>query len=139
MKLTTFTDYGLRTLMYLAAKPDELCSVKEVAQNYKISQNHLVKVVHRLSQLGYIKTVKGKGGGIQIEQSAFNLKLGDLITQLEPNMHTVECFDPKSNTCNITNSCHLKHYLHEGTKAFTDTMNQYTLADTIIKNIFIDN
>lgn len=131
MQLTRFTDYGLRTLMYLAAHPHTLSSVKEISEYYNISRNHLVKVVHRLSQLGYIETSKGKGGGIKIIKESKDLRLGDLITCLEPNMDTVECFDADTNTCLITESCQLKHYLFEATQNFMCTMNKYTLADTI--------
>lgn len=131
MQLTRFTDYGLRTLMYVAARRENSTSVKEVADHYGISRNHLVKVVHRLSQLGYIETTKGKGGGIKIAKDATKLRLGDLIKQLEPNMNMVECFDANTNTCRITGSCQLKHYLFEATQNFINTMNKYTLADTV--------
>lgn len=131
MQITRFTDYGLRTLMYVAARSENIASVKEIAEYYGISRNHLVKVVHRLSQLGYIETTKGKGGGLQIAQGAGNLRLGDLISQLEPNMGIAECFDTKTNTCRITGSCQLKHYLFEAMKNFIDTMNKYTLADMV--------
>lgn len=131
MQITRFTDYGLRTLMYVAARSENIASVKEVSDHYGISRNHLVKVVHRLSQLGYIETTKGKGGGIKIAKGTEKLRLGELIKQLEPNMNMVECFDAKTNTCRITGSCQLKHYLFEATQSFINTMNKYTLADTV--------
>jgi Rrf2 family transcriptional regulator, nitric oxide-sensitive transcriptional repressor len=131
MQLTLFTDYGLRTLMYLAAHPERLSSVKEIAEHYGISRNHLVKVVHRLAQLSYIETAKGKGGGIKIAEETIQFHLGDLIAALEPNMCMVECFNPETNTCRITGSCQLKHYLFEATQNFINTMNKYTLADTV--------
>lgn len=131
MQLTNFTDYGLRTLMYVAARSENTVSVKEIAEHYGISRNHLVKIVHRLAQLGYIKTAKGKGGGIKIANNMEKLRLGDLIKELEPNMTIVECFDPENNTCRITDACQLKHYLFEATQNFISTMNKYTLADTI--------
>ncbi|MAS87824.1 MAG: BadM/Rrf2 family transcriptional regulator [Micavibrio sp.] len=137
MQLTSFTDYGLRVLMYLAANPDRLSSVKEVSDHFGISRNHLVKVVHRLSQLEYIETTKGKGGGIRIVKDTDKLRLGDLIKILEPNMSLVECFDPSTNSCKITNMCQLKHYLFEGSQSFVATMNKYSLADTVKdKNLF---
>lgn len=137
MQLTSFTDYALRTLMYLAAHSEEKSSVKEISEHYGISRNHLVKVVHKLSQLGYIETTKGKGGGVQIAQGTEKLRLGDLISQLEPNMNLVECFDAKTNTCRVTGSCQLKHYLFEATQNFINTMNKYTLADTVkIRSLF---
>jgi Rrf2 family nitric oxide-sensitive transcriptional repressor len=129
MQLTIFTDYGLRSLMYLAAQPDKLCSVREIAEHYGISRNHLVKVVHRLSQLEYITSSKGKGGGIRLAENSAKLKIGDLVQSLEPHMHMVECFDKETNTCKIINSCKLKHYLFEARQSFVDTLNNYTLAD----------
>lgn len=130
MQLTTFTDYGLRTLMYLAAQPEKRGSVREISEHYGISRNHLVKVVHRLAQLGYIISSKGKGGGIRLADHASLLKIGDLVQKLEPNMRVVECFDKLTNTCKITKSCKLKHYLFEANASFLKTLNNYTLEDT---------
>jgi Rrf2 family nitric oxide-sensitive transcriptional repressor len=129
MQLTTFTSYGLRTLMYLAAQPDRMCSVREIAEQYVISRNHLVKVAHRLAQLGYITSSKGKGGGIRLAENSATLKIGDLVRSLEPHMHIVECFSKETNSCKITNSCKLKHYLFEANESFVETLNHYTLAD----------
>jgi len=129
MQLTIFTDYGLRSLMYLAAQPDKLCSVREIAEHYGISRNHLVKVVHRLSQLEYVTSSKGKGGGIRLAENSAKLKIGDLVQSLEPHMHMVECFSKETNSCKITNSCKLKHYLYEASQTFVNTLNNYTLAD----------
>lgn len=138
MQLTIFTDYGLRTLMYVAAHRDRLCSVKEIAEYYGISRNHLVKVVHRLSQLGYLIGSKGKGGGIELANDPATLLLGDLVRQLEPHMNMVECFNADTSTCQIISTCQLKHYLFEATSVFLNTLNQYTLADTIKnKSLFI--
>ncbi len=130
MQLTVFTDYGLRALMFLAAHKDKTCSVKEIAETYGISRNHLVKVAHRLAQLGYIESSKGKGGGIKLAQSADKLKLGDLVQVLEPHMNVVECFSRETNTCRITGSCQLKHYLFDAKQAFIASLNNHTLADT---------
>jgi len=98
MQLTSFTDYGLRSLMYLAKHADRISSVKEIAEYYGISRHHLVKVVHRLGQLGYIETTKGKGGGIRLLRDAKKLRLGELIVALEPGMVIVECFDTRRPT-----------------------------------------
>ncbi len=137
MQLTSFTDYGLRTLMYLGAHPNKLASVKEISEYYGISRNHLVKVVHRLSQLSYVEATKGKGGGLRISKDALSLRLGDLIAELEPNMSVVECFDAETNTCRITQGCQLKHYLLEATQSYIDVLNQYTVADTVTGKGFL--
>ena len=131
MQLTIFTDYGLRSLMFLAANPDRVCSVREIADRYGISYNHLVKVVHRLSQLGYITSTKGKGGGIKLADDPKTLRLGDIVRTLEPHMNMVECFVKETNTCRVTESCLLKHMLFDATQSFIDTLNRHTLADTI--------
>lgn len=131
MQLTVFTDYGLRSLMYLAANPDRLCSVKEIAEHYGISRHHLVKVVHRLVQLEYVASTKGKGGGIRLARAPQDLKLGDLVRKLEPHMNMVECFDKDANTCRVASHCTLKHFIFDASKAFIDALNAHTLAETV--------
>lgn len=131
MQLTIFTDYGLRSLMYLAANSQRRCSVKELSDYYSISRNHLVKVIHRLSKLGYINSKKGKNGGIKLAKNAETLKLGDIVLALEQNMDIVECFNKDTNKCNITNGCGIKHYLFDAKKAFLKSLNQHTLTDAI--------
>lgn len=136
MQLTVFTDYGFRTLMFLAGHPDRLCSVKEISEVYGISRNHLVKVVHRLGLLGYVVTAKGKGGGIRLADTTRDLRLGDLVNALEPNMDLVECFNAEANTCRITSSCQLKHYLFAARQVFIAELNRHTLKDIVDKKPF---
>ncbi|HJD61727.1 MAG TPA: Rrf2 family transcriptional regulator [Rickettsia endosymbiont of Columbicola hoogstraali] len=130
MQITSFTDYGLRSLIYLTYKQEKICSIKEIAEYYNISLNHLVKVIHKLVQLGYISSSKGKGGGIKIAFNPSSMKLGDIIEKLEPNMDIVECFN-KDNQCRINNSCQFKHFIKEASNAFIKTLNNYTLEDAI--------
>lgn len=131
MQLTIFTDYGLRSLMYLAAHRDRMCSVREIAEYYGISRNHLVKVVHHMGQIGFVDSTKGKGGGIRLVRDPAKFKLGDVVRALEPSMDMVECFNRDTNTCRITGACQLKHYLSEAKGAFISTLDRYTLADTV--------
>jgi Rrf2 family nitric oxide-sensitive transcriptional repressor len=131
MKLTNFTDYGLRSLMYLAAHQDKLSTVKEISEYYGLSRNHLVKVIYRLSQLGWIESKKGKGGGIRLTNNAQELRLGDIVKRLESNIHLVECFNHDKNKCKITSTCQLRHYLYEAYHSFISILNKYTLADTV--------
>lgn len=139
MQLTIFTDYGLRALMFLAAHPDKVCSVREIADHYGISYHHLVKVVHRLAQLEYISSSKGKGGGIKLADDPKKLRLGDVVRTLEPHMNMVECFAKETNMCRVTESCLLKHMLFDAMQSFIDTLNRHTLADTFSKQlIFAD-
>ncbi len=130
MQLTVFTDYSLRTLMFLAERRDRISSVREIALHYGISYNHLVKVVHKLAQSGYIESTKGKGGGIRLAVGAEKNRLGDIVRALEPNMNIVECFNQDANTCRVSESCQLKHYLFAAKQAFVESLNRYTLADT---------
>lgn len=130
MQLTLFTDYSLRVLMYLSENQDRLCTVKEISARYGVSNNHIVKVVHKLAQLGYIRSQKGKGGGIALLKKPEDINLRDLVASLEPGFMLVECFDASSNTCKITTACRLKGILGEALKSFLDTLGRYTLADT---------
>lgn len=131
MQLTSFTDYGLRCLMYLSAQPERICSVREISEHYGVSRNHLVKVVHRLAQLGYVISSKGKGGGIMLAAPAESIRLGDVVRALEPNMHIVECFDKTSNGCTVVSGCNLRHYLHAASEGFIASLNDHSLADAV--------
>lgn len=135
MQLTSFTDYGLRSLIYLAGHPDRKCSVKEISEFYNISRNHLVKVIHKLSLLGLIESSKGKGGGLILAADPAKLRLGDMVVQLEPTLDLVECFSPEKNTCRIAPACQLKHYLADANKAFIASLNQHTLADVMANRL----
>lgn len=131
MRLTMFTDYSLRTLMYLSQHQERLCTSREIAESYGISLNHIVKVVHKLSQLGYIQSNKGKGGGIRLAKTPDELNLWELVKALEPDFTVVECFDREHNSCRVVSACGLKSILHDAMQAFANTLARYTVADTI--------
>jgi Rrf2 family nitric oxide-sensitive transcriptional repressor len=131
MQLTQFTDYSLRTLIYIAIRDGKTCTIAEIAEAYNISKNHLMKVVHRLSQLGILKTLRGKGGGIVLNFPPEQINLGDLIQKLEPNFFIVECFDIVNGKCVIAPVCQLKQALHEACNSFIETLQKYTLQDVI--------
>lgn len=136
MQLTLFTDYALRSLIFLAAHSDKSSSVKEIAEYYGISRNHLVKVVHKMATLGLIESSKGKGGGIRLAGDPASMRLGDIVRKME-NMEIVVCFNQDTNTCRISEVCRLKHILYEAMNNFIQTLNKYTLADAAInKDIF---
>ncbi len=130
MQLTLFTDYSLRVLMYLSEHQDRLCTVKEISARYGVSNNHIVKVVHKLAQLGYIRSQKGKGGGVALLKKPDEINLRDLVAALEPGFTLVECFDTTTNTCRIVSACRLRGILGEALKSFLETLGKYTLADT---------
>lgn len=131
MQLTAYTDYSLRVLMYLAVHEDRLSTIAEMAAVYDISKNHLMKIVHQLSQEGFIETVRGRGGGLRLGQSPKRVKLGQVVRQMEPHFNVVECFDPSTNHCPITPACGLSHVLVEARDAFLAILDRYTLADII--------
>lgn len=126
MQLTKHTDISLRVLMHLAAFPDELGTVKGIAERYNVSRNHLMKVVHRLSMLGYIKSVQGRGGGIALATAAENICVGDVVRQMEATLDVIDC---AGSNCPLTPACLLKRALNQATKAFLKTLDEYTVAD----------
>ena len=131
MKLTQFTDYALRTLMFLATTPAErISTAKEISEAFNLSYNHIVKVVHSLSKHGYIKSRKGKGGGILLAKPADQINLGEIVCCLEPDLDIVECFSI-NGTCSITPICKLKHVFADARKAFVDELEKYTLANIV--------
>ncbi|MFS4438634.1 RrF2 family transcriptional regulator [Paracoccaceae bacterium GXU_MW_L88] len=131
MRLTNFTDYGLRSLIYLAIHAERRCSAREISAYYSISYNHIVKVVHQLSLSGLVVTSRGKGGGIMLAKGTLDRPVGDIVSQLEPDFHLVECFDEKSNGCRITEICGLRHHLVDARSAFIAKLNDKTLRDIL--------
>jgi Rrf2 family transcriptional regulator, nitric oxide-sensitive transcriptional repressor len=133
MKLTAFTDYSLRVLIYLAAEPTRRATIAEIAAAFDISENHLVKVVHFLGKQGWIETVRGKGGGILLATAPEAINVGRVVRDTEGAAVPAECFLPEGGTCVITAACRLKNVLAEAVKAFYAVLDGYTLAD-ISKN-----
>lgn len=131
MRLTLYTDYSLRVLMYLGLNRDGLATITEVAERYGISRNHLMKIVHQLGLLGYIETVRGKGGGIRLARSPGEINLGDVIRRTEEDMALVQCFDSGAPQCPIANACVLRSVLGEALDAFLSVLEGYTLEDLI--------
>ena len=129
MRLTLYSDYSLRVLLYLASKEDETVTITELADFYKISRNHLVKVVHNLGLNGYILTTRGRHGGIKLARTAKEIPLGQVVRSTEPDFDLLECFNPATDQCVITRACSLKSVLFNAQKNFLGVLDQYTLAD----------
>lgn len=131
MQLTRFTDYSLRVLMYLGERLDHLVTIREIAEKQGISENHLMKIVHRLANRGYIETVRGKGGGMHLARQPERINLGDVIRDTEENMNIAECFDASPQSCTLLPACVLKSILIEAKKNFLATLDLYQLSDLI--------
>lgn len=133
MQLSLHADYACRVLIYLATSTESKASIEEVAAAFKISQNHLVKVVHRLGQLGFIETTRGRNGGICLAEPADKILIGDVIRQMEPHFNIVECFDQASNTCSIQGACGLQPALMRARNAFLQALDKVSLAQVTSK------
>lgn len=129
MRLTQFSDYSMRLLLYLSEREGRAVTIAEVADWYGISKAHLVKVAHRLTRLGYIASTRGKGGGLRLRKPAGAINIAALLRDTETDFHTVECFDRERGACRITRACKLKHVLHGATEAFLGVLGRYSLAD----------
>lgn len=130
MQLTTHTDYALRLLIYLAiSEREEPATVQEIALSYGVSANHIAKVAQTLVQLGYVKSLRGRGGGLTLAQSVHAICVGTLVRQTE-NLKLLECFGPDS-TCPIDPACLLKKALGKAQEAFLEELDCYTLTDLV--------
>jgi Rrf2 family nitric oxide-sensitive transcriptional repressor len=129
MKLTAFTDYALRVLMFLAAEPDRRATVAEICAAFDVKANHLTKVVHHLARKGWVSTVRGKGGGLTLARAPDAIRLGDVVREAEGEDLPAECFSARGNHCAIASRCHLKGVLAEAVEAFHAVLDRYTLAD----------
>lgn len=132
MRLTTYTDYALRVLMYLGLQGDDFSTIQEIAEQYGISKNHLMKLVHVLGRLGYVETVRGKKGGLRLARRPNEITVGEIVRHLEPDMALVECFRDTDAHCRIVENCILKCALGEALNRFLSTLDQYTLSDLLV-------
>lgn len=134
MRLTNYTDYALRVLIYLAVKDsNEKSTITEITEAYNISRNHLTKVIHQLGQIGVIETTRGRGGGIVLAKAPKDIRVGYIVRQTEEDFHLVECFNKVGNQCVLTPVCGLKSVLGEALNAYLQVLDQYTIADMVDK------
>jgi len=129
VRLRTFTDYSLRVLMYLAARPGVTATTAEIAAAFGISESHLTKVVHQLGRLGLLRNARGRGGGIELGRPAASINVGAVVRSAEADDDLVECFDPETNRCVIAPACRLRGVLGEALEALYATLDKYTLED----------
>lgn len=131
MQLTQYTDFGLRTLIALGLNPGNQLTVTRISQAYDISRHHLVKVVARLAELGYVDTLRGKGGGVRLALDPDQIRIGAVVRSMEAELGVVECLEEGGGRCVIAPACRLKGVLREATREFLDSLDQYTLADVL--------
>jgi Rrf2 family transcriptional regulator, nitric oxide-sensitive transcriptional repressor len=130
MRLTAYTDYTLRTLIYLALDPGRHATIAQIADTYRISEAHLTKVVHQLGVAGEIETVRGRNGGLRLKKSPEEINLGAVVRRTEPDLALVPCFDAPG-ACVIGGACVLQHTLHAALAAFLAVLDRTTLADLV--------
>lgn len=130
MRLSVHTDYGLRTLMYLAAN-DGQHSIAEISESYGISKNHLMKVVQRLAAEGFVKSVRGRNGGLSLSQPADKINVGHVVRTLEDMRSFVSCFDDKGEGCVVHPVCGLRHVFADAIEALLRHLDDYTIADVV--------
>ena len=137
MRLTNYSDYSLRVLMYLAThKEQRLVNIKEVADVYNISKNHLMKIIYNLGKMGYIETVRGRSGGFRLAKDPSEINIGELIRKTEEDFYLVECFEHKES-CVISPVCSLKHLLNSALEQFFKVLDRYTLEDMTTNQIML--
>ncbi len=132
MRLTSFTDYGLRMLMRLASAPDRAFSTADLAEEFQLSRNHLIKIMQKLGRAGLVQTRRGGGGGAILAHAPEEIRLGDVVRVLEEDQALVECFRPNGGDCTIDGCCRLKSRLRVAEMAFIENLNRSSLADVAL-------
>ena len=131
MRLTAYTDYTLRTLMYLGVHRDRLVTIQDIADLHAISKNHLMKVVHQLGLSGTVETVRGRNGGLRLARDPAEINIGTVVRETENDFFMAECFNKENNTCPLTPDCLLKAKLGQATAAFLAVLDTVTLASIL--------
>ncbi|MCL4168581.1 UNVERIFIED_CONTAM: hypothetical protein GTU68_037924 [Idotea baltica] len=132
MRLTSFTDYSVRVLIYAAKKDGELASIREVSEAYEISSNHLMKVVHLLGKGGFLHTVRGKNGGFKLGKEPKEINIGAVIRYTEDDLNIVDCMSSSEDNCSLKEDCRFGDVMGEALQAFLTTIDKYTLDDLVI-------
>lgn len=128
MKLTSYTNYALRSLQLAALKSPDLVRVDDVALIHNLSRPHIMKVVHELGRGGYLETVRGRKGGFRLARPAEDIIVGDVVRLTEGPLDVVECFNPEKNTCPLIGICILSRKIQEATAAFMAVLDDLTIA-----------
>lgn len=128
MRLTSFTDYTLRSLIYLGMNRDRLVTIQDIADLHDISKNHLTKVIHQLGVSGLVETVRGRNGGLRLGKEPEDINIGAVVRQSESDFFMAECFDTEHNSCVLDGNCYLKFKLKEATEAYLRVLDGLTLA-----------
>jgi len=130
MRLTVYSDYALRLMMYLALNGEKLSTIAEIADSYDISSAHLMKITHELGLKGFVETVRGRQGGMRLARDAGKIGVGDIVRASEPDFAIVPCMaEGVGRVCAIQPACVLKRALASAAAAFLDVLDGYTLAD----------
>ncbi len=129
MKLTSYTNYALRSLQLAALHSPNLIKVDDVARIHQLSRPHVVKIVHELGKSGYLRTIRGRNGGFTLARSPQNIIVGDVVRQMEGPLDVVECFNPDTNTCPLIGICKLSKAMMQATAAFLAVLDDLTIAD----------
>lgn len=132
MRLTSFTDYGLRMLMRLASAPGRTFSTADLAEEFQLSRNHLIKIMQQLGRAGLVETRRGSGGGATLARAPNDIRLGEVVVVLEEGQALVECFQPNGGDCTVDGCCRLKTRLRVAEMAFIENLNRSTLADVAL-------
>lgn len=130
MRLARMTDYAIRLLIYLAQRPERLCTIAEVATSYAISETHLMKITHQLALDGWLETTRGKGGGIRLARPPAEIRIGEVVRTMEPDFYIVECFST-GNSCQLTGSCEVTGLMEGALRSFMGHLDSYTLKDVL--------
>lgn len=127
MRLTSYTDYALRTLMYLAANREKLVTIQDIANVHDIAKNHLTKVVHQLGIMGVVESLRGRKGGLRLGREPDQINIGAVVRSTEPDFYMAECFNPDKSHCILSANCPLKDVLHDATNAYLQVLDGVTL------------
>lgn len=132
MQITSYTDYALRVLIYLAMSPTGQATITEISDFFNISRNHLVKVVHQLGGKGFVITARGKGGGLSLQRPPEMISIGEVVRSMETHFNWTECFDPEQQRCRFLPNCGLQDLLTHAGNAYLQVLDAATLADVLL-------
>ena len=130
MRLTRFTKYSLRVLIYLGQNTDNRVTIHQISEAYDISKNHLMKVVSNLTRSKFVAAQRGPGGGIQLNRPPEEINLSEVISATEKDLRELDT-SGQSDIAPLDADTRLSSYLRHALLAYLQVLGRFTLADIL--------
>lgn len=137
------TEYAFRALVYIQSRnyAGHRPGIEETVKAIDAPHFYTAKILQRMVRLGFLQSVKGKGGGFYFDADRPDLPLKDIVMAIEGDRSFCGCVFGLKH-CDEQNPCPLHHQfveIREGIDRMISTQTIQTLAQKYVKDENMDN